>query len=257
MTVKPKLKSVIKRKAPYPLNNFPSDFGEKLGKEIIFILSTRSTPRLEGNDWEEIFANLIGAEWKSSNVGLDDVALNQNAWCAKTVQNANPNRIGVIRLISGRNSLKYSYGDTDLSQLEPNEIGEKILKIWNTRVKDAKRTHPDLRTVVLIRSNKLRNFVVFEQETQVYAPSKYVWQWNEQDNLEGYTKGRKPVHKFTWQEHGSQFTIIQEVPQKKLGIEITLEPPTLSQETLLSNINFKPSWIKVTQFPIAESGKKR
>jgi len=88
----PKLRTVEKYEPPYPLNNFPKDFANKLGREIIYLLATRVTPRLEGSDWEEIFTRLIDGRWKPSNVGLDDVLLEQTAWSAKTVKNNTPSK---------------------------------------------------------------------------------------------------------------------------------------------------------------------
>ena len=81
----PRLRTVDKVKPPYQLNQFPADFGQKLGKEIVYLLATKSTPSLEGSEWEQIFASCIGAEWKPSNVGLDDVILGVCAWGAKTM----------------------------------------------------------------------------------------------------------------------------------------------------------------------------
>lgn len=73
----PKLRTVEKYAPPFPLNKFPKEFPYLLGREIVYLLATRVTPRLEGPDWEEIFARLIGGRWKPSNVGLDDVLLEQ------------------------------------------------------------------------------------------------------------------------------------------------------------------------------------
>jgi hypothetical protein len=50
-------------------------------------LATKGRPSLEGEEWEKIFASSIGAEWKPSNIGLDDVVLGNTAWGAKTVKN--------------------------------------------------------------------------------------------------------------------------------------------------------------------------
>lgn len=81
----PRLRTVEKYKPPYPLNKFPKDFAVNLGRELVYLLASRGTARLEGQDWEEIFARLVGAQWKPSNVGLDDIVLQQTAWGAKTV----------------------------------------------------------------------------------------------------------------------------------------------------------------------------
>lgn len=56
----PKLRAVQKSKPPYRLNEFSKDFGIKVGKELICLLATKQTPTLEGNEWEQIFANCIG-----------------------------------------------------------------------------------------------------------------------------------------------------------------------------------------------------
>mgnify|MGYP005864875673 CR=1 FL=1 len=40
----PRLRTVDKVKPPYPLNQFPSDFGQKLGKEIVYLLVTKTMP---------------------------------------------------------------------------------------------------------------------------------------------------------------------------------------------------------------------
>ena len=46
---------------------------------------TAAMLEVEATDWEESFARAIGGRWKPSNVGLDDVLLEQTAWSAKTV----------------------------------------------------------------------------------------------------------------------------------------------------------------------------
>jgi hypothetical protein len=100
---RPRLRTVEKYEPPYRLNQFPPDFLQKLGQEMVFFLMTRRTPRLEGNDWEEIFARLVCAQWKPSNVGLDDIVFEQCAWGAKTVKARKPSEARKVRLISGRN----------------------------------------------------------------------------------------------------------------------------------------------------------
>ena len=71
----PKLRTVNKSVAAFPLNEFPKDFPFLLGKELIYLLASKGKPELEGSDWESIFASCIGADWKPSNVGLDDCLL--------------------------------------------------------------------------------------------------------------------------------------------------------------------------------------
>jgi len=69
----PRLRTVNKVKPPFPLNQFPPDFGYNLGREIVYLLATKSIPSIEGPEWEQTFANCISATWKPSNIGLDDV----------------------------------------------------------------------------------------------------------------------------------------------------------------------------------------
>src|SRR5690349_5477229 len=103
----PKLRTVNKSVPAFELNEFPKEFPYLLGKEIVYLLATKGNPKLEGDEWESIFANCIGATWKPSNVGLDDVILGNTAWGAKTVKSSNPSNQKKVRLISGRNSPVY------------------------------------------------------------------------------------------------------------------------------------------------------
>lgn len=130
----PRLRTVDKSLPPFPLNNFPKDFPFLLGKELIYVLASKGNATLEGAEWEAIFASCIGAEWKPSNVGLDDVILGNTAWGAKTVKATKPSKQKKVRLISGRNSPVYSFGDTIDTNADPNEVGRSILEIWNERV---------------------------------------------------------------------------------------------------------------------------
>jgi len=245
MAKSPRLRTVEKYKPPYPLNKFPNNFAVDLGREIVYLLASRGKKaRLEGQDWEEIFARLVGgAEWKPSNVGLDDVVLEQTAWGAKTVKNRRPSTVSKVRLISGRNSPVYSFGDKEISECDPDELGEKVLAIWNERVSAIRKLYKHVRTVVLVKSNDLLELAVFEFETILYPTDQYWWQWNERNNLEGYSKSGNQ-HIFTWQPHGSQFTIIENVPEERLAIKIK-EPPLLDRDAVLESICFDPSWVQV------------
>lgn len=243
----PKLRNVEKYFPPYPLNRFPSDFPLRLGREIIFYLATRRTPRIEGSDWEEIFARIVDARWKPSNIGLDDVVLEQTAWGAKTVKNPSPTTVKKIRLISGRNSPVYSYGDQKVTQRDSDELGRKILEIWNERVAAVRKKFQNLRTIVLIKGDGLREVAVFEFDTVRFLPEEYWWQWNDRQNLEGYNK-KTQEHVFTWQPHGSQFTVIEDVPERRLAIRLK-KPPIVDSDRVLKSINFDESWVEVISKP--------
>ena len=239
----PKLRTVEKHKPQYPLNKFPKGFALSLGREIVYLLASRGTPRLEGSDWEEIFARIVGAQWKPSNVGLDDVVFHQMAWGAKTVKNRRPSTVSKVRLIAGRNSPIYSFGDKEISKCEPNDLGGKVLRIWNERVSGVQKLYRHLRTVVLVKSDDLLELAAFEIETILHSIKSYWWQWNDQNNLEGFKK-ENDQHVFTWQPHGSQFTMIEEVPKDRLAIRIR-KPPVLNREAVLASIKFDKSWVEV------------
>ena len=244
MTKSPKLRTVQKYKPPYPLNDFPENFALDLGREVVYLLASRGKQaRLEGSDWEEIFARLVGAKWKPSNVGLDDIVLQQTAWGAKTVKNPRPSTVSKIRLISGRNSPVYSFGDSEISEVDPNQLGEKVLAIWNERVTGIRKLYRHVRTIALIKSSDLLELAAFEFDTIIYPAEQFWWQWNERNNLEGFSKSADQ-HIFTWQPHGSQFTIIENVPKKRLAIKIK-EPPQLDREAVLESIRFDESWVQV------------
>ena len=247
MTVKktPRLRTVDKVKPPYPLNDFPKEFGFNLGREVVYLLATKSKPSLEGEEWEEIFANCIGAKWKPSNVGLDDVVSDICAWGAKTVKATKPSNQKTVRLISGRNSPVYSFGESTISSVDPNRLGEQVLSIWNERVSAIRKLYKHLRTIVLIKSDNLDEIAVFEFNTVRYEPDLYLWDWNKNRNLEGFEKASN-IHRFTWQPHGSQFTIIEDVPEDCLIVKIKI-PEKLDKETVLKGIGFDKSWIIVTK----------
>ncbi|MCH8928609.1 MAG: hypothetical protein IIB39_07845 [Candidatus Marinimicrobia bacterium] len=241
----PRLRTVDKVKPPYLLNNFPKNFGLNLGREIVYLLATKGRPAIAGEEWEEMFSNCIGATWKPSNIGLDDVILGSCAWGAKTVKNINPSKAKKVRLISGRNSPIYSYGESNISiEADPMELGEQILTIWNERVSSLREKFKHLRTIVLVKSNDLSEVVVFEYDTIRYEPELFTWAWNKNKNLEGNDKITNS-HKFTWQPHGSQFTIIEKLPSDFLIINIKL-PNKLDKDLILDGIGFDNNWIKVS-----------
>lgn len=242
---KPRLRTVEKSLPPFPLNDFPKDFPFILGKELVYLLASKGKAILEGSEFEAIFATCIGADWKPSNVGLDDIILGNTAWGAKTVKATNPTTQKKVRLISGRNSPVYSFGETIDIHHDPNSVGQSILEIWNERVSAVREKFQNLRTVVLVKSNDLTEVVIFEFDTIRYDPELFVWEWNKNGNLRGIEKSTTE-HRFTWQPHGSQFTIVEEIPENSLIIKIK-EPETLNKEDILKALGFNKSWISVSK----------
>lgn len=244
----PRLRQVIKTKPLYALNRFPTDFIKTLSSHLCYRLATRGDADLEGKDWEKIFAECIGAKWTPSNIGLDDIThlASSTAWGAKTVKGKVDTTAGAltsdrqVRLISGRNSTIYSYEKSiDPSKTSPAEVGEMVLEIWNQRVREVRVKFENLRTVVLIKDEGLQKVCVFEHETELFIPSDFSWSWNKNRNLVGTDRhGRK---KFTWQPHGSQFTIIEDIPDDALRIQIKT-PKQISREKVLEEIGFDSSF---------------
>jgi len=239
----PKLRNVDKIPSPFRMNRFPTDFALNVGKEVIYLLATRVTPRFEGPDWEEVFARAIHGRWKPSNVGLDDVLLEQTAWSAKTVKAVNPFETRRIRLISGRNSPAYSFDRDNVKKCDPGELGDEVLSIWNERVNSVRSHYNHLRTVVLIKSDDLLELSAFETETIMYQADLNDWSWNKNNNLVAHEKA-SGTHAFTWQPHGSQFTIVETVPADRLRIRLR-QPPPLDHDKVLGTFDFDPSWIEV------------
>ena len=240
MDLTPKLRNADKIQPPYPLGNFPTNFINIIGREVVYLLCTKATPSLEGDEWERIFATAIGAEWKPSSIGLDDVILGNCAWSAKTVKGKLSQKR--VRLISGRNSPSYSFNEGIINQdADPVKIGSEVISIWNTRVEEIRSRFPHMRTVVLVKSDDLLTLRVFEVETKRYDAETYDWIWNKRGNLEGY---KNQVHCFTWQPHGSQFTIVEPIPTNHIDFQL-MRPQKLDMNQVLKAAGFDNSWISV------------
>ena len=148
-----------------------------------------------------------------------------------------------IRLISGRNSPVYSYGGTIDTTTDPSIIGDQVLEIWNERVSAVREKFKNLRTVVLVKSNDLSQVAVFEFDTIRYDSELYGFIWNPRGNLEGFEKSTK-TKRFTWQPHGSQFTIHEDVPEETLILNIK-QPEKLDKMKILEAIGFDKSWVTI------------
>lgn len=243
----PRLRTVNKAIPPFELNKFPAQFIEKFASEIVYMLATKETMSLEGNEWEQIFAHCVGALWHPSNVGLDDIVLNNSCWGAKTVfaSSKNIQNQNFVRLISGRNSPIYSFGEGKIMEADPNYIGHLVLSIWNERVSAVRQIFKFVRTVVLVKSKDFSEFIIFENNTTRYDPELYDFKWNDRGNLEGYAKS-DDLHEFTWQPHGSQFTIIEQIPPDRIHLQIQ-KPKPLDKQMILTSLGFDRSWVKIIE----------
>lgn len=226
---------------PYPLNEFPEDLIVKIGGYIVYLLYIGRND-ISGQDWGDAFSDAIGGVHLDSPVGIADVVLNKMAWSMKTVKNSNPFRARIVRLISGRCSPDYSYGITDPHK-DIQQTGRAVLGIWNERVNLAHDNFNPIRTAVLIRSNDSLSYTLFEEDNQRFRSSDYIWELNQNGNLIGKHIETNKIC-FTWQPHGSQFTIHTHVPENAMKFRIK-RPPLLTKQDILEKIKFDDSWIDI------------
>lgn len=185
----------------------------------------------------------MGGEHRARPIGIADVACNGCAWSVKTVNAVKPFELSIVRLISGRNSPDYSLGIPD-PHANPENTGRAVLAVWNARVNEALDQYDELRIIVMIRNMATRQFRLFEEEAQRFTPADFRWEFNERGNLEGRNRV-SGEHQFTWQPHGSQFTVLRHVPASARRFCIDPNVPIVPSDTILAAIRFKPEWITI------------
>ena len=151
------------------------------------------------------------------------------------------------RLVSGRNSVDYSMGISD-PRADIAKTGHAVLSIWNARINELRTKYADMRLVVLLRNMSTREFCLFEQPMTVFPPTDYSWELNARNNLEGRDKA-SDNHVFTWQPHGSQFTIIRPVPGSARRFTICERPERVGFRQVLDAVGFEDSWIVIADGP--------
>lgn len=226
---------------PYPINELPDDLIVRVGANLVHLLCI-GRKDITGADWGDAFADAVGGEHLDSPVGIADVVLGKMAWSVKTVKTAKPFSARNVRLISGRCSPDYSYGITDPHD-DIRKTGRAVIGIWNERVNIAQDNYTPVRTAVLVRSSDLLDYCLFEDENRRFRTNDYLWEVNPNGNLIGkdITSGKVC---FTWQPHGSQFTILAAVPENAVKFKIK-RPPRLTKNDVLNTIHFDPSWIEI------------
>ena len=226
----------------YPINDFPEEVIRRIGRHFVYLKCVGRND-LSGNDWGDVFADAIGAKHLHSPLGLSDVTLGKMAWSMKTIKKDKPHTTKAgIRLIIGRNSTDFSY-KLENPRKDPQKTGDYVLQIWNKRVLNAYERYTTLRTCVLIRSNDLTSFSLFEEDTRQFVPNAYRWELNKNDNLVGIDieTGKKT---FAWQPSGPQFSIHTHIPKNAFKFKIK-EPPQLDKEKTLRQINFSDEWVEI------------
>ena len=238
---KPKLRdSKYLSESPYSLENIPHEIILRIAGSIVFLIYT-GRKDMTGDDWGDIFASAIDGKHLSSPLGIADVEKDHTAWSMKTVKNTCPFNAKTVRLISGRCSPDYSYGIVDPHE-DIQKTGEAVLAIWNSRVDIALAHYKATRTGILIRSNDLRDFVYFEEYLEHFKLYQYEWKENTRGNLEGFDKYTGIKH-FIWQPHGSQFTILCNVPSDSIKFRIR-HPEPMSEKIVLKSLNFNSNWVE-------------
>ena len=245
-----KIRSGYKKHEPYPLNQFPVSIIEGFAKRIVHLKAVGHAD-MSGDIFCQMFADTVSGQAYGNPLGVADVAWNGCAWSVKTVKNSHPHRFEVggtenskrkrIRLISGRNSPHYSAGITD-PIADVQATGNAVLDIYNSRVDEAREEHDDVRLLVFIRNMVTQEFTVFERTLTPLAVNDYQWSLNNQGNLEGRTDNN---HVFTWQPHGSQFTIIEPIPDSATRFRINRQPPMLQMTHVLRLARFEQNWVEI------------
>lgn len=228
---------------PYPMNELPEDLIVRIGGYLVHLLYI-GRKDITGTDWGDAFADALGGEHLDSPCGIADVVLDKMAWSMKTVKNSRPFSMETVRLISGRCSPDYSYGITDPHE-DIQRTGRAVLGIWNERINIAQDYYNPVRTSVLIRSNDQLSYCLFEEDNHRFAASDYVWEVNANGNLIGRHVNTGDIC-FTWQPHGSQFTIHTRVPENAVKFTIR-KPPLLTKDDVLNTVGFDASWVNIVK----------
>jgi hypothetical protein len=225
----------------YPLGQIPPHMICQIGKHITYhcLIGTKD---LSGNAWGDIFAAGIGATHFGRPLGLADVVYNNQSWSVKTVKYTHPHKQKRVRIISGRCSPGYSYGIANPHDNIQN-TGTAVLSIYNERINVAKEKYESLREVVLVRNFETLEFALFEHDIHQYVATEYNWRENNDGNLEGFDKSTGK-HCFTWQPHGSQFTVLYDVPASVIKFTVK-QPPILDFVRTLEQVGFDESWVTI------------
>jgi len=225
----------------YPLGEVPESIIKRIGAHVVFLLHSGRTD-ISGDDWGDIFAEAIGGTHFSSPVGIADVAQGKMAWSMKTVKAKTPFNSRSVRLISGRCSPDYSFGITDPHE-DIQRTGQAVLAVWNERINIAYEEYNPVRVSVLVRGEDLTEFTLFEEYIERFNTHDYEWEENKNGNLIGVNK-KTGETSFTWQPHGSQFTIHTKVPEDAIKFKVR-KPPITPMDEVLKNIKFDESWVQI------------
>ena len=235
-----RVRSGFTKREPYPLNQPTKAVIMSICQRIVYQLAG-GCAEMDGADWSRIFAQSIGGVDRPSPLGLADVSWNGCCWSLKTVKSKRPFGASKIRLISGRNSPQYSSGISDPFH-DIRDTGHSVLSIYNNRLSEARTEHNDVRLGALLRNLEDLEFTFFERPITPLVVNDYEWKINKRENFEAFYEGR---HVFTWQPHGSQFTLIEPVPASATRFRIVKRPGVANLEVVLRDVGFTEEWVQI------------
>lgn len=238
----PRLRNQTKKQSNiYTLGKLPKDIIISLSGELVYHYAC-GYDDIAGDEIAKLFASSIDGIALNSALGLADILKDDCAFSVKSVKSKDPFGAKSVRIISGRCSPDYSYGISD-PHADISSTGAAVLNIYNERINIAKEKARELRTSIFVRDFGALSFCFFEFDTHRYNISDYIWRENKNGNLEAYDCNTDE-HKFTWQPHGSQFTIIYQIPKNAIKWQIEL-PTRINKIDFLKQINFNENWVKV------------
>ena len=229
-------------RGPYPLGEVPDEVLHSVSEQIVHRVAVGHGD-ISGKDFGTIFAKAVGGDPLPTPLGLANVVMDGSAWSLKTVKASRPFTQKKVRLISARNSPDFSLGIENPHE-DPVVTGRAAITIWNGRIDTSMLEVEDLRVVVLVRNMANREFTLFEEELHRFVPSDYLWAFNRNGNLEG-RESSTGTHRFTWQPHGSQFTVIRDVPGSARRFSIGPNVQVLEPAAILSVLGFKRDWVAI------------
>jgi len=239
-----RLRGKNERSQTWEVGSVPNHVIEKIGAGIACKKAV-GCKDITGDDVSSIFADAIGGTDLSSPLGVVDVVHDKNIWSVKTVKASKPFEATTVRLISGRNSVDYSFGIND-PRANVQKTGEAVVSIWNCRIDEAiDKYRKALRLLVLVRNFDKSEFLLFESTNSKFVPRDFKWETNGRGNLQGHDKVSKK-HLFTWQPHGAQFTIIRPVPGSAVKFKIG-SAGELKQKQILKAIGFVKSDVQIIE----------
>ena len=239
-----KTRSNFKKHEPYPLSEISRSVIKGLAKRFVHLRAIGHAD-MGGDMFSQFFAEAINGQDYAKPLGVADVAWNGCCWSVKTVKQDNPHDTKIVRLISGRNAPFYSAGIVNhLKDIQ--RTGRAVLKIYNQRIDEAREEHDDVRLLVLVRNMATLEFTLFERALTPLSITRYAWRQNARKNLEAYEEDR---HCFTWQPHGAQFTIVEQVPLGAHRFRMKKQPAMVSRKAVLDLTKYSDDWIEWVLVP--------